>query len=55
MGFLNIISTHVFRVSTRTGAPLVVAVLETTGSEIVSLFVFYGRVRLDIFTRSRIG
>ena len=36
MGFPNIISTHVFRVATRTGAPLVVAVLGTTGSEIVS-------------------
>ena len=36
MGFPNIISTHVYRVATRAGAPLVVPVLGTTGSEIVS-------------------
>ena len=36
MGFPNMISTHVFRVATRTGAPLVVAVLGTTGSGMVS-------------------
>ena len=36
MGFSNIISTHVFRVATRTGAPVVVAVLGSTGSAIVS-------------------
>ena len=35
MGFPNIISTHVFRVATRNGALVVVAVLGTTGSEIV--------------------
>ena len=34
MGFPNNFSTHVFRVAARTGAPLVVAVLGTTGREI---------------------
>ena len=34
MGFRNDFSTHVFRVAARTGAPLVVAVLGTTGREI---------------------
>ena len=35
MGFPIIYATHVFRVATRTAAPLVVAVLGITGSEIV--------------------
>ena len=35
IGFPIIISAHAFRVATRTGAPLVVAVLEPTGSDIV--------------------
>ena len=36
MRFLNVISTHVFRVAARTGAPIVVDVLGTTGSEVAS-------------------
>ena len=39
MGFPQILSQRTFRVATRTGAPLVVAVLGTTGS----VFFFFLR------------
>ena len=35
--------------------PLVVAVLGTTGTEIVFRDLSFGRVRLDVFARSRLG